>query len=85
MALYKVYNTSHGNFGLANHTRNPKMEMKFADIMQEWLSLQNYLLMISDSKKCGFEATTYRQFLIVLKAAVMPESCLPPMENPLTL
>ena len=60
------------------------MEMKFADIMQDWLSLQKYLLKISDSKDKGYDATTYRQFLIVLKAALMPES-LPPMENPLTL
>ena len=84
-ALYKVYNSSHGNFGLAYHTRNPKMEMKFADIMQDWLSLQKYLLMISYSKHTGYEATTHHQFLIVLKAAVIPESCQPPIENPLTL
>ena len=60
------------------------MEMKFADIMQDWLSLQKYMLKISDSKHMGYDATAYRQFLIVLKSALMPE-ILPPMENPLTL
>ena len=79
-----MYNSAHGNFGLANHTRNPKMEMKFADIQRDWLSLQKLLLKISDSKHTGYDATTYRQFLITLKAALMPE-ILPPMENPLTL
>ena len=61
------------------------MEMKFAEIMQDWLSLQKNFLMISDLKHTGYEATTYHQFLIVLKATVMPESCSPQIENPLTL
>ena len=65
--------------------RNPTIDIKFADMMMDWLSLQKYLMAISDSKDNGYQITCYRQFLICLKAALSPPNGLEPLYNKFTM
>lgn len=62
-----------------------KIEVEFADQMHEWLALQNYMIALSDSKMEGYNICLYRQFHIVLTAALLPVSGTQPLENPLIM
>ena len=84
MAVFRFYNNVYENFGLKMN-KNPPIDIRFSDIMKDWLALQKYLFSISDSKDFGFQITLYRQFMVCLRAALLPPNPIQPLENKFTM